>query len=290
VAYVGRDNRNLIEIQYSCASFCSAPKFGGFVQTDLVPISISHCFFDRCFTEGALYCEGGCVHVENANANFSFCVFVGCYATASGGAISFSHGVVLRLEDTVFISCSSLSPGDAAGGGVRFYNTGGYFKNTSFIGCLSNKIGGGFAQAAEGVLGDRNVLCEDCIFAGNTGNAGGGGAFIHSSPVSLSRCCFYDNTAMFFGGGIAVQSMFSCTLYLCTFARNRVFGCSTGGGGGGFYNNPYATTYVFGMSDSVFYGNLLDASSCPQGMHILLLFFKLFVILFTQYFLLLFFF
>jgi hypothetical protein len=279
-------------MEYSCFAFCSAPLFGGAARV-LLPISVSHCFFDRCFTAGNINCEAGGIHVESVDANFSFCVFVGCYARGGGGGIAYSgNGKVLRLEDTVFISCSNPASGagDAVGGGVRLWNNGGYIRNCSFVGCSNGCNGGGLGNAGH-ELPDENILCKDCIFAGNTGGLLGGGAVFRYIHVIMSSCYFYDNKAEGGGGAVDFYNTFSVTLNLCTFARNRVFSCTEEGGGYGLRVTPHDTSSVFDMSDNVFYGNLFDVSSCVYGMHILLLFFKLlFVILFNNYFLLLFFF
>jgi hypothetical protein len=267
--------------------------YGGAAEVFL-PISVSHCFFDRCFTAGDNLCEAGGIHVESADANFSFCVFVGCYTNRGGGGIAYSgNGKALQLEDTVFISCFSprSGVGDAVGGGVRLWNCGGYFRNCSFVDCLNNCDGGGLGNTGPNFDPNRNISCEDCIFAGNTGGSLGGGAVFRNLSVIMSSCYFYDNKADGGGGGVEFYYTYSVTLNLCTFARNRVTTCREEGPGCGFNVIPDSTSYVFNMSDNVFYGNLFDVSSCDYSMHILLLFFKLlFVILFTKYFLLLFFF
>jgi hypothetical protein len=270
---VGANNTKLIVMQYSSFTFCSAPLYGGGVYV-LLPTSMSHCFFDRCFTAGNSNCEGGGMFVQGPDANFSFCIFVGCYTSRGGGGMTFS-GSVLRLEDTVFISCSSPPSAvfPAVGGGARVWNTGGYFRNCSFVGCLNGCDGGGLGQHSDHVLQNKNILCEDCIFAGNTGGWDGGGACFRSIHVNISSCYFYDNTAERTGGGVVCQDILSVTLSLCTFARNRVYGCSVGGGGGGFQVVPYTTSSVFDMSDNVFYGNLFDVSNCNHSMLTLLLFF-----------------
>jgi len=88
-----------------------------------------------------------------------------------------------------------------------------------------------------------------------TGNTGGG-MYNLRSRLSVNRCTFVNNSALFYGGGLFNQECTNLTLTACTFANN-----SCGGDGGAMENwssSPMLFSCLFMNNSSTGVGGAMD--------------------------------
>lgn len=70
---------------------------------------------------------------------------------------------------------------------------------------------------------DANVLCLNCVIAGNSTQVQGGGLLLHNSTANMINCLIADNSAID-GAGIASMRNSSVTITNTTFAGNNALG------------------------------------------------------------------
>ena len=231
-----------------------AAPVGGFAKTAVnskVQI-IGFNFEDCAITSG----DGGGVRGNGSGASgynltLRSCRLSNCKASNGGGA------TLVEAHDCVFDG----NLAEARGGGLYSANaygcslsnceasTGGGFSSGTASNCVFTGNSGGNGGGAESVDalrctfldntsrvyggGCKNGSARDSFFARNRAGTRGGGIHINDGS-SISNCVFACNTAVGYGGGIALQNTSSVVIRDCVITNN-----TTGETGGGISSGLY---------------------------------------------------
>jgi hypothetical protein len=246
---------------------------------------------------GTLDAEGGCIHVEKADLNMSWCTFANCESSnTGGGAISFS-GKTLRLEHTSFLTCisnnnsiNSYGNDIQVGGALRMYcysvTIGAYCVNCTFLNCRSNLHGGAIGIANDGTPLTRHYLnLEDCIFVSNYGAIAGGAVDVMIS-CNCTRCSFLDNYSGKNGSAIRIYYLSHVYFDECVFIRNIIGECTDPAQGGTICVHlqkcPSSGNIYFNISNCIFNEN--EMIDCEDGFYFILFYlFFYFIDFFTSF-------
>jgi hypothetical protein len=174
--------------------------------------------------------EGGAIYARQ-DLNITSCTFCGCSSfNNGGGSISF-HGTTLTILHTVFLYCSSYglslftgieTEDGRVGGGVRLSDAGGYFKNCSFVNCVSSVDGGAIGVYNESSVDEKLLELDGCVFVSNVADQRGGAVDVRFIALNCEKCSFLHNKAGVSGSSIAGYLMYSVFLNTNVFVRNLV--------------------------------------------------------------------
>ena len=175
------------------------------------------------------YCIGGNgagVVVEGGELDIVDCVFENnraSAANANGGALFAHGGARVLIQDCDF----NLNSADKFGGAIylKDIGTNSEISNCSFA--LHTASSGGAVYVEDGAF----CIIEDSEFSENLVSFDGGAVSITGSGSSFSYCCFKENNAGSFGGGIDNQAGADTLLTQNLFANN-----ASSFGGGGIYS------------------------------------------------------
>lgn len=140
--------------------------------------------------------------------------------------IVLKSGVVLTSE-TGAPDCVTI---DCGGNGRGFYLirvTEATIRGFTVTNAVTNYGGGIFT------VSESNAHFIDCVFTGNHALIGGG-AYLHHSHVTCTNVEFSNNSAEYFGGGVAVEELSDPEFFDCTIVGNTAFH------GGGVWNYLYS--------------------------------------------------
>lgn len=217
---------------------------------------------------------GAAVRMENSSPTMTKCNFEGNLAIGdNAGFLAAGNGYGGAISgfncNSTFVDCNFTNNVALGGNGFTAFDTGygaggafyGLFANVRFTRCkfIGNTAGGGgygsgTAESFGGaIMSDTgSVLLENCYFASNSANQGGG-TYVLFGLAEANNCAFASNKALSGrGGGV----MFSGSFFDFT-------NCSAGGnsatlGGGAVY----AADFSFGTFDnSVVWTNSADVGS-----------------------------
>lgn len=192
----------------------SAEHGGGVVCAESTPT------FTRCeFTENAAHHDkfvvnGGGMMCFSASPILINCVFTRNTAQ-SGGPLSGGGGLgawessVITMTGCTFVENRA---GLSGGGVICDYGATANMTRCAFIRNSAPGFGGGV-----GFIRDASPTLEECTFWGNEGGWGGG-LSAGESPMTVSRCTFYDNSG--FGSALSVWSA-PATVDRCIIAWGR---------------------------------------------------------------------
>ena len=123
-------------------------------------------------------------------------------------------GLNLDYSSTVVEDClfqGNLASGSGGAIGCDFSSP--TIRRTSFIDNVADIFGGAIECYTE-----NQLVCEDCLFEGNTIDDWGGAIYAHSSStVYLANCVFRENQAKY-GGALSISGL--ATIDSCTFFSN----------------------------------------------------------------------
>jgi predicted outer membrane repeat protein len=190
------------------------------------------------------------------------CAFRNNLAYKWGGAIYAKESDILITESAFTGNrCGKATPPYGYGGALCSVLSSPVVTRCTFYNNSSTGIGGGASFEYSDPLLQYN------IFDQNTSGLGGGFGYLRTSPQRVaSNNLVTNNTAVFFGGGIA------CIRAFTVFANNTVTG-NFASYGGGFYCNDSAAPSNY---NCIFYGNLAyegpevyiwDVRSAPDFYH-----------------------
>jgi predicted outer membrane repeat protein len=213
-------------------------RFGGAVRLHGSSPRIRHCAFDSnsAVYGGALFCSlssprvehcsfagndavgDGAVSVSRSGPTFLDCTFADNWAFEGAGAVWCANGSAAAFAGCEFLRNVTTEEG----GGIacredsRIDVSGCTFRDN-----VTEAPGGGIL-----LMGDGTV--DDCLFAGNSGD-GGGGIYASGDTIAVSGSVFHANAAGALGGGIcfgigygsAGQDLVASG---CTFVANAAAG------------------------------------------------------------------
>lgn len=220
---------------------------GGIYNSLSSPILINSTFI-----ENSAYSGGG-IYNKFSTPFLTNCSFVENSVILDGGGINnvFSDSIV--LTNCTFTRNSS----DISGGGIA----NKVASSTLLINCTFTKNS---AHQGGGISNSYSISLIDCIFTENSATIGGGiqtssstlSSNISAAPSFLDNCTFIGNTADN-GGGIYSNFHSTVTVANCTFFNNYAIYS-----GGGMYSTSYGTS-TFYLTNSTFKANtsLADDSS-----------------------------
>ena len=180
----------------------------------------------------------GALYVRGSDPEIAACTFRVNVSRTSGGAIAGPQSSP-SIHDCTFEANRAL-----AGGGTILLLAPCEITRCVFLG---NEASHGGAIAA---YWGSDFFVHDCEFIGNAGLEGDGGAiWVHEASVTVERCLFARNTAVFFGGAVFVTQHNMAAISQCTFDANRA---GAGGGAVGVSDDTYLvlTHSIFSRSIS----------------------------------------
>ena len=241
------------------------------------PISNVYPTYKNCINNNGTItsCEGPDIlsgRVISSSATFISCTFTSLTSSESGGAISFTHGDTLSVDQCAFTDCTSThSVQHYEGGGGVFSNCGSLLSVTSstFIRCTAVSFGGGVLATKD----CNHATVSLCNFFTCSANHGGGLNLFFGPSSSISSSCFFSCTADAVGGGLYHDSKTSCYITLSDLLFTGNTANNNGDrGGGGFEDYRSLTSYPISISFSFFKGNRApkgvgnDVSICHRAL------------------------
>lgn len=188
--------------------------------------------------EGDTLHHGGAIFMAGpVQATILNCAFVDNISFLSGAGIYF-NGASPRVEQCFFSGNRAghtppLEEQYGYGGGLCGLNTKAVIRENVFLANASTGIGGGLSFDLS------DPLIENNIFEANDSPLGGGFGILRSQVSgTITNNLVINNTAMFFGGGIALITS------RANVSGNTIVG-NYGGYGGGLYFNAEAAVNVF---------------------------------------------
>jgi Chlamydia polymorphic membrane protein (Chlamydia_PMP) repeat len=198
---------------------------------------------------GGYHYSGGAIYLEDIEASLSpailGCRFIGNQVHWSGGAIAARGELTSPLiSDCTFINNSA----ESGGGAASFVVCEPTVRNCSFT--ENRSSAGGAVNIA---THNSTALFENCFFAGNSSDGGGGAFMSHTSDVYSSQprvtdCIFTGNLCDSGGGAIRLSGLGTWHFTNCTVAGNiaQIYG----GGGIELVDNVDLE-----ISNSIIWGN-----------------------------------
>ncbi|MEE4177492.1 MAG: choice-of-anchor Q domain-containing protein [Bacteroides sp.] len=195
--------------------------------------------------------HGGAIYMSGpVEATFLNCSFAQNRTYLSGAGMYF-NSTSPRVERCIFSENQAghtppLEEQYGYGGGLCGLNTKAVIRGNVFTGNASTGIGGGMS------IDEGDPIIEHNIFEAN-GSPLGGGLGILRSQVSgtISNNLVLHNTAMFFGGGMALINT------RANISNNTIVG-NYGGYGGGLYFNAEAFVKVY---NTILWGNWANSTT-----------------------------
>ncbi len=214
----------------------------------------SYCRFEYGKATGdSANCYGGAIRlVRYHDVHITNSTFVNNYAFMRGGAIH-AFKSDLTVEYSLFVQ--NYAGNDQPeiygyGGGLNFNGANPKINFCTFKNNSSTGIGGGVS------FDFSNPEMMNCVFTGNFSALGGAIGFLRSAPNrTIANLLINHNTAMFFGGGIAIISA-SPQLNNLTITQNHA------AMGGGYYCNEYAFPDLY---NSILWNNTGGEPGNPLG-------------------------
>ena len=230
--------------------------------------------YNKCINNNGTItsCEGPDTlpgRVLSSSATFIACTFASLTSSDSGGAISFTDGDTLSVDQCIFTDCTNTHSLDRYEGGGGVYSKCGSLLSVSssvFISCITPSFGGGVLATDQ----CSYSYVTFCTFISSRANHGGG-LCVFFGPSSLtSACTFISCTADYIGGGMYHDSL-SIESYLrltdSLFKGNTAnYGYSRGGGGFEDYHQEYYKSHYY---FSFFTGNYA-LSGCGHDLSIII--------------------
>jgi predicted outer membrane repeat protein len=219
--YVGPSNRNLdfgnrnLIVQSvggaaSCIIDCQLQGRAFLVQSGLTSATRIEGFTiqNGKVTGSSPISRGGGIYVKNSSPQVRACIFTGCEASSSGGAMETEQSGAL-IVGCVFDSNHSLG---GAGGGALHVGGG------TLTRVLDSDFVGNLARDGGAVTLQGNATFERCRCLGNTATEKGGALYAESAIVLLDQGCLAGNSAKS-GGAISLYRG-GWTISNCTIVDN----------------------------------------------------------------------
>jgi len=169
------------------------------------------------------------------------CVFTGNFAQGGGG-LSFGD----NSSPTLIVVDFAANSAEYAGGALSCSNSRGTLQDCVFSGNTTGSDGYGGAI----YTWDSALTLTRVRFEGNTARFGGGVYSEMGSPLEMSCCTFWGNSAVDYAGGLGGTYGGPATLSNCTFHENSATG-------------PGAALYIIYDYDLIMDNTIVTSSSGP---------------------------
>ncbi|MEI7594577.1 MAG: T9SS type A sorting domain-containing protein [Bacteroidota bacterium] len=187
------------------------------------------------------------------------------YKAASGGGIYLISGCNnISFTNIKFNNCDANVNSYDYGGAVYFAGNTATITNCTFTGCDAASMGGGIAANGSA----SNLTIDKCVFYSNTAIYGSGIEILAAScTLNLKNSLFYKNTVTNIGT-VDIEALATVSIYNCTITGN----VSSGGSAAGFaawssgtYNIDNTISYNNTSKDFYENSTTINLINCSYG-------------------------